>query len=283
VNEDLQVITAWRVAIGACFIGVASNTVALLTSPSQKLATPLLTLLRSGQLGLCLVLLGVLMVRPRSYRLSLFIFALALAPFFPILFFADQRLAALGGAWVPFLRQKLGVFVVALLAPGEVWVSGTLIGLLALQSVVEYYALGLRTNPYMPIEEPWFTVIIAGIGLVLLIHRLHRFAVERELVRAQAESRRVEELARMSLAVRDLANTPLQTLELALGLLRLDNAPAALVERMDRALAKLRQLNRLLAGYEANLRWTARDVSIDGGRILTAQPPLLRKSEAHSL
>jgi hypothetical protein len=79
---------------------------------------------------------------------------------------------------------------------------------------------------------------------------------------------RIEELARMSLAVRDLANTPLQTLELTLELLRRSDADPTIVERLSRSLQRLRRLNELLASYEQDVVWTARQESFDAVRVL---------------
>jgi hypothetical protein len=61
----------------------------------------------------------------------------------------------------------------------------------------------------------------------------------------------MQEVALISLAVRDLANTPVQTLEVLRGLLLKPDADLPMIEqRMTRALDRLNELGDLLARYE---------------------------------
>jgi hypothetical protein len=266
---DPRCAIAWRVAITACLIGIAGTSIAILTSPAQGLVTPFLSTWRVLHLGWCvLVLTTLLSVRSRPFWLSLVAFAATLAPFLVTFWFADQRLETIGHPWVPFLRHKLAAFVIALLAPGEVLVGGVMIVLIAAATVAEYYVGELRFSQYMPREEPWFTVIICFVALVLLVHRVHRFGVERQLIRAQSDAARVRQVARLSLAVRDLANTPLQTLEIGIALLRRGVNTPELEERMARALDRLRELNRVMSGYEGDTTWQKEDESFDPLNVL---------------
>src|SRR5262249_8383675 len=105
--------------------------------------------------------------------------------------------------------------------------------------------------------------------LGLLIDRLRRQAIERKMAHAQAEAASLERFTRSMLAVRDLTNTPLQTLELNVALMarRLPEERAHL-DRMQRALDAFRRLNGILDAYDLGSRCRQGDESFDPVMIL---------------
>ena len=73
----------------------------------------------------------------------------------------------------------------------------------------------------------------------------------------------------MLLAVRDFSNTPLQTLYLTTALLRYRHRnDSELLERMDRSLARLRELNDIMSRYETQVGWKDGDESLDAAAVL---------------
>jgi hypothetical protein len=77
--------------------------------------------------------------------------------------------------------------------------------------------------------------------------------------------RAVRRLAQMSLAITDLANTPLQTLLLELqAMARSGEKPSpAQLERMTRSVERLSELNRVIASFRPEMPWKPEDVSVD--------------------
>jgi hypothetical protein len=72
----------------------------------------------------------------------------------------------------------------------------------------------------------------------------------------RSEKLAAERVARVTIALRDLANTPLQTLELVRQkLMAADPGWRAQADRMGRALERLRRLNDVLAPYQAAMIW----------------------------
>ena len=64
--------------------------------------------------------------------------------------------------------------------------------------------------------------------------------------------------------MRDFANTPLQTIETATALARLQPPDAETqLQRIERALDRLRVLNRLLSRHEVHIRWRPGEESFD--------------------
>jgi hypothetical protein len=72
-------------------------------------------------------------------------------------------------------------------------------------------------------------------------------------------------VARAFLAVRDLANTPLQTITSATAALRaqLPEAQRATLDRIDRALAQLHELAAVLREHEQHMDWKPGEEAID--------------------
>ena len=86
---------------------------------------------------------------------------------------------------------------------------------------------------------------------------------------AIAETDGARDDARVLLAVRDLSNTPVQTIAFAAAAARRmhpDIGP--LMDRVDRSLGKLRALDRQLRGHDDSVQWTQRDESIDARSII---------------
>jgi hypothetical protein len=97
--------------------------------------------------------------------------------------------------------------------------------------------------------EPWAILAFGTFAAGIYAYRIYTWRKEQRLAHDLAEARISERLSRIVLALRDLANTPLQTLELTSALLAHRGAAPPLIERMQRALARLRDLNRIMAHY----------------------------------
>ena len=111
-------------------------------------------------------------------------------------------------------------------------------------------------------REPWFTLFFAEISTMLLYTRSRRRDLEQRLAAAETRAQTLAQVSRMLLALRDRANTPLQTFEVAIALLEQgDRAGDARVELMRRALERLDPIQQALA--ETDARPTNLDTPLD--------------------
>jgi hypothetical protein len=193
-------------------------------------------------IGVILLLLLLLLARRArpSEALSAFTVLCNAAVVLAALWGADDVLAREPRAWVPFQSHKLGVLVIALIAPTPSWVGAAWIVAFTLASATQYLAFPLEVRAHLATGEPWASLAFGAFAAVILVYRVRLLQVERTAARAQAEAESLKRLASIGLAVRDLSNTPLQTLRLSAALLRRRHPEeAARLDQIDRAIERL--------------------------------------------
>jgi hypothetical protein len=233
----------------------------------------LLPVLRVGHVLWALVTLGVLLARRQrvSSRLIALCFAGTLMPFLLIFALAEHAMAFTGHVWVPMTGHRLVMLAIGVLAPTSLWLGGGLIATFALEAVVLWYALGLGTHAGVRSPwEPWVTAFVyGGVAVGMLAFRVRSDNIERKLRQVRTEAEALERLARLFLAVRDATNTPLQTLELSIAVLkRRSPESASTTDTMERAVQKLRSLTQRLGSADPLLVWREGDESFDAETIL---------------
>lgn len=160
-------------------------------------------------------------------------------------------------AWTPFQANKLGALAVPLVAP-ELKVGLISIAGFAATAIAKFYVLDPEIQRRLPVGEPWFVLIFAIFGAVLLVYRLRGLAFERDVLRLQAEASAAEHVARHFLRLRDYANTPIQTIVFATELMRVRNPDLQpILARLDRATRRLMELSRALKSYELMRDWSS--------------------------
>jgi hypothetical protein len=188
------------------------------------------------------------------------------------LWFSNEQYAAEASRWVPFQANKLGVLTVGLLTP-ELWVGLASIAAYALSAVVQWQLFDPEVHARAAVGEPIAMLAYTLFGVGVLIQASRRFRMEQDLLRVQHEAASLERLARTLLAVRDYANTPLQTLVMTTELLSAKHPELSTeLQLQERALNRLRRLSTLLAPYESQVQWTKGDASLDLERILARSP-----------
>ena len=260
----------WRADVATALIIVATQIVFAIISPDSRR----LVEARLGHVAWCLVALGWLgWRRSRASRRELVtMFVVIGAPLFYVFWLDEIGRAALRGFWIPFTGPKMAVIGVALLAP-TLELGVVLIGLFTVETSVLALLSHLAGRREVVAGEPWVTFAYAIIALGLLIDRVRRQRAEAFAVRAQARSEEMARLARVALALRDLANTPLQTLRVNAALLRQQPVDGAVMARIDRALDRMCELNRVLARWESGARWAPGDESFDPLEVLGREAP----------
>jgi hypothetical protein len=107
--------------------------------------------------------------------------------------------------------------------------------------------------------EPWPVLAFALAGVLALIYRFRRLHLEQEVARVQAHNFAIRRLARAFLSIRDLMNSPLQVIELSTGLLRQSkDAPIPILDRIDRSVESLREINSVLVQHEKEIEWQSK-------------------------
>ncbi len=171
--------------------------------------------------------------------------------------------AASGRGWTPFQANKLGALAVSMLAP-QLGVGLAAIAGFAAMAIGKFYVLEPEIQRGLPVGEPWFILIYSLFGAVLLVYRLRGMALEREMLRVQAEAAAAERLARTFLRLRDYTNTPIQTITFTTELLRAKSRGLTpILGRLERAVDKLTELGHALNRYEHAHTWSPGEESLD--------------------
>jgi type III secretory pathway component EscS len=267
---ELREHSAWRGAMLACALNAIASPIELFVG--RKEGVPASPILLSAAVGI-LLFVRLLVLGPKSsLRDSTLAFLANMVAVAVFLWIANTAYARAVGPRFHYESTKLATLGTAFLAP-SIWSGILTIAALAGAALVHVHTLpaDLRANLY---AEPFALAVYGGFGIALLTFCHKRRCFEWAMVRAQVEAAAMERLARTAMAIGDLANTPLQTIDLAVELLKRDVGDRARhYRRIDRALLRLRDLNAILARHEARLHpprafagFDARDVlDPDGG------------------
>src|SRR4030095_14626686 len=174
------------------------------------------------------------------------------------LLLTNPQFAQLDRNWTPFQATKLGCLIAGMVAPGF-WVG--LISILgkSFTALVQFELffppeIKARVEP----AEPWPMLAFAVVGVLVLVYRFRRAELEQEISRIQAQNFAIKRLAHAFLNIRDLMNTPLQVIELSIDLLRrADDPNKPLVDRIDRSVQTLKEINFVLVQDEKEIDWQA--------------------------
>jgi hypothetical protein len=186
---------------------------------------------------------------PRSWseRSLELVFGLMTAPFLVGLWLPQAYSASDGGHVDPLLASRFLLLGLAVSAP--TWRSGAIaLVVFSTHAAILWHVLVENVSTFALDREPWFTLFFAAIAVMLLYTREHRRDLERRLAAVEARAQTLTQVSQVLLALRDKANTPLQTLELAVSLLeRQAQLDKAVTPAMRRALQRLTAIQNTLA------------------------------------
>jgi len=261
---------AWGSAFAAALLTCLGE-VAFAGMEHFALSISALLEMRLCHIALCLGVAGALVAWKQAFNLkrSGRAFLAVVLPCVPVFWIAEVHLAGRREGWIPFVGFKLLMMGIALLAPPMVRVGFALMGVLLLETVLLWFDFDARARQLATGWEPWMTFLYTAIAAGLLAYRARTLKRERRFFQARAEAESLERLARLFLAVRDQANTPLQSIEIVSTMLE-DRFPEAAedVARIHRAVKRLRELTRMLSGFEGLMTWARDDESIDAHALL---------------
>ena len=201
---------------------------------------------------------------PKSHATSNLLFLLVLLPTVAMAWMVDDARATHSAYWVPYEPNKLSVLTLAIIAPPG-WRIGVLAILLFVgAALLHHLMLSDAIRARMSSGEPFGIIAYGVFALVVLGFKQRGYALRGELEHARAEKVALEHVARVSMALRDLANTPVQTLELVRQRLLTDDPQLGTqTERMGRALERLRRLNDILAPYQSAFVWDGEGTTVE--------------------
>ena len=213
--------------------------------------------------GLGLIVFLLIRRQRATIRLGSAVFLVNTVAILVALWITSGYWATTGSAWTPFQANKLGALAVAMLAP-QLGVGLASIAGFAAIAIGKFYFLDPEIHRGFPVGEPWFVLIYALFGAVLLIYRLRGMALEREMLRAQAEAIAAGQLARTFMRVRNHTNTPIQTIAFTTELLRAKtHGLQPILDRLARAAGELTECSRLLSSYGTAHTWTRGEESLE--------------------
>jgi hypothetical protein len=261
LSRDLAIRHAWRGA----FVAAALNALGMSVDFVLARDIPKVSIYpfaMSALVGIGLVVFLLIRRQQATVRLGSVVFLLNTVAILVALWITSGYWATTGRTWTPFQANKLGALAVAMLAP-QLGVGLASIAGFAATAIGKFYFLDPEIQRGFPVGEPWFILIYALFGAVLLIYRLRGMALEREMLRVQAEAAAAERLARTFLRLRDYTNTPIQTIAFTTELLRAKNHDLKpILDRLERAVDKLTELGHALNSYENAHKWSPGDESL---------------------
>lgn len=251
-----DVSDAHRSAVACAFIGVVGTIILTvgfwnISGPRLRVAQGIGLIVNAG----ALLLLRVPRLQ-RSTAASNAIFLLVLVPTVAMVWLADEARAAHSARWVPYEPNKLSALTLAMIAP-----PGWLVGIAGIvmfvgSALIHHLTLADGLRQRMTVGEPIGILAYGVFALILLGFRQRSRGLRAKLERARSEKVYLERVARLAMSLRDLANTPVQTLELVRRALLMDDPPLhVLTARMDRALHRLRRLNEVLLPHQTAVTW----------------------------
>jgi hypothetical protein len=158
--------------------------------------------------------------------------------------------------WVPFQASKLGSLIAAMITP-EFWVGLVSILGYTFTALIQYeYFFPPEVRARIDAAEPWPVLAFGLAGVLALVYRFRRVQLEQELTQIQAQNFAIRRLANAFLNIRDLMNTPLQVIELSVDALRKSDKPQKPdLDRIDRSVQNLREINSVLVEHEKEIEW----------------------------
>ncbi len=260
-SGDLATRHAWRGAFAAAVLNVAGMSADFLLARDVP-TMPIYPYAMSVLVGIGLIVFLLIRRQRATVRLGSAVFLVNTVAMLVALWITSGYWATTG-RWTPFQANKLGALAVPMLAPRMGVGLASIVGFAAM-AIGKFYFLDPEIQRGFPVGEPWLILIYALFGAVLLIYRLRGMALEREVLRVQAEAAAAEQLARTFLRLRDYTNTPIQTIAFTTELLRAKNHDLKpILDRLERAVEKLTELSRALTAYENAHKWSPGEESLD--------------------
>lgn len=149
---------------------------------------------------------------------------------------------------------KIFAVLIALIAPAPAWIGYVLIGCCivfpSLQALFITTDMAVQTN----YRDPWLTIIYAILAFIVFKYRIHAQKVEIELIETKSKEKSLKYFSDISMAIRDLTNSPLQSIDLVTDLLEQNNiTPEKAGSLLRPNIKKLHDLSNMMAEQHEKL------------------------------
>jgi hypothetical protein len=174
--------------------------------------------------------------------------------------------------WTPFEPHGLTCLTIAILAPPVRWIGIPAILVPPALATLQYLSFQPEQLIWLPLRPLFAVFAFAAFGVVLYLFRLHDLWVVDLAANTDAEAKMMRKMTNTVLAIKDLANSPIQSLALdAETLSRKSPENAVIAERIKAASLQLRDLNQILDEYLRRERTDPVKASFDSYNELGAE------------
>ena len=233
-------------------IGTVVTSLGTLTK-NPRYAFPML--ITSGAAFVILVVLLTLRTRTRLW-VSIVSILLLSGLLLSLVWINHQFLFQSGQPFELFAGDKIFALAVGLVAPPVLWVGLTVITAAAVVPLIQYFLLAPEIVRTLPIQEPWLTVVYVVVAWVVYIFRLNWYKTQLQAARDQSRAAMLQEFAHLLIYAQHLTNSPLQTIENAVAIIRFQNPEQEnLTKVMKRALMNVREVILLFSYCDSYIDW----------------------------
>lgn len=260
--EQEQKRTRYSILILTGVIAVIELIMMGIVDPERLGVVPALwhrvTVFRCASAGVALIVFLITLKRGHVMRRSTLsvLGVCVVVSVFPMAWVAQSAFLLSGRLYLPLALQKLGFLCFAALIVGYYWVNAIILLALWLEYLLFWHFHRAAMQELISsMIEPWSTIMffLAGVAIFVFNYRSHKSWHRLAYMKAGIAAYRY--MAEVSISVRDLTNSPLQTLECGVELLQrhvrpVDPLLAEIHDRMRRALGRLKRLSFTLSSFE---------------------------------
>lgn len=147
----------------------------------------------------------------------------------------------------PYIGIKLLAFSIALLAPTPQWIGWTSLAITLVLPLSQYYSWSAIYRDQLGIQEPIMTICFFVAASAIYINRLFTVKLLKKEIISLEKIAIYERLTNIIEGLKHLNNTPLQTIEMSLQLLRAEFPQAkSLIDSIERSYTEILKINNLL-------------------------------------
>ena len=256
-NKRLRLEIWYSCVVASALMAVAQ--LATLEVDRHILGRPFFVL-RLPYLFVALACLNVLLHQREKLgfqAIQLMMVALTLSAF-PYIWVSQAAFANSQNPWIPFYGFQITALAVAMFRYGNgVRFNVFLLASLTIEAAAFWWRFHLGSERLLAQSGYIWNVLLTGLcAATLLIARYQYERTLRRFIKLEARAATAAMTARVFLSVRDRANSPLQTLEIGLALLKRQQPESALSDALLSALRKLVDLHETFNARKAEIDWS---------------------------
>ncbi len=253
----------WLSSFVLAFLSLAAEVFSAYASQQLKMVPIVENLRLTHGFASLTVLLVLLVFRRRSSQaLTIASYLAVILPLFPLAYLHHTECVRLLCTGSVFGGQTLIFLALSVLVPGPYWINVALMLGFTFQVIAMWFFSDANSHALFALSaEPWITIIFGMVAGVLLAFRYYYQLVSRGLAMQKARTELLGGISQIFLSIRDLANTPLQSLGIAAELLKNDKMPRQqIIEHITNSIHRLNALNGIFKFYEDRIRWNGQEL-----------------------